>query len=493
MKRGSGVLMHVSSLPGSYGIGTLGAEAYSFVDFLARSGQSYWQILPIGPTGYGDSPYQSFSTFAGNPYFIDFDLLRKSGSLKSEDYIQLDWGNDKTKVDYEKVFKNKFKVLRIAFEHDKTAKKDEIYRFRVENSYWIENYALFMALKLDNKNVMYRKWDKELIEREPDTMVRVYEKLGDEINFWVYVQYLFYSQWYELKSYANSKGISIIGDIPIYVAEDSADAWSHNEVLMLESDGTPIMVAGCPPDPYAPKGQLWGNPLYNWDYLASTGYEWWIKRLDAALKTYDIVRIDHFRGFEAFYAIEYGRKDATVGMWLKGPGLDFFDKIKEVFGETPPLIAEDLGTITEDVRKLLEYSGLPGMKVMQFGFTPGEDSCYLPHNYVKNSVAYIGTHDNDTLMGWLDQQPQYVKDFTADYLRLRKDEGYNWGFISSLLATVSDISIISMQDILALGSIARMNTPSTLGGNWSWRLGSMDELSDDIADKINNLTKTYSR
>lgn len=493
MERGSGILMHISSFPTNYGIGTMGSEAYRFVDFLQKSGQKYWQILPIGPTSYGDSPYQSFSTFAGNPYFIDLDKLREDGALKFEEYADLDWGSDREKVDYEKIFKNRFKVLQIAYSCDRQRKREEIHKFRVENSYWIENYAMFMALKFANNLSMYRTWGDDLVMRKPEAIIEVYNKLDQEIDFWVYVQFLFYKQWNALKEYANKQGIKIIGDIPIYVAEDSADAWSHNEVLMLEADGTPIKVAGCPPDGYAPKGQLWGNPLYNWDYLKSTNYEWWVQRLTAALKMYDIVRVDHFRAFDAFYAIEYGREDATVGEWLKGPGNDFFNKIREIFGETPALIAEDLGTITDDVRALLKYSGFPGMKVMQFGFTPGEDSDYLPHNYPKNSVVYIGTHDNDTLKGWFNSQPEHVRRFAVDYLRLTEEEGLNWGFIKSMLGTVSDTAIITMQDILDLGSEARMNTPSTMGNNWNWRLKSMELLNDELASKLLKITKMYSR
>lgn len=493
MERGSGILMHISSFPTNYGIGTMGSEAYRFVDFLQKSGQKYWQILPIGPTSYGDSPYQSFSTFAGNPYFIDLDKLREDGALNFEEYANLDWGSDREKVDYEKIFKNRFKVLQIAYSRDRQRKREEIHKFRVENSYWIENYAMFMALKFANNLSMYRTWGDDLVMRKPEAIIEVYNKLDEEIDFWVYVQFLFYKQWNALKEYANKQGIKIIGDIPIYVAEDSADAWSHNEVLMLEADGTPIKVAGCPPDGYAPKGQLWGNPLYNWDYLKSTNYEWWVQRLTAALKMYDIVRVDHFRAFDAFYAIEYGREDATVGEWLKGPGNDFFNKIREIFGETPALIAEDLGTITDDVRALLKYSGFPGMKVMQFGFTPGEDSDYLPHNYPKNSVVYIGTHDNDTLKGWFNSQPEHVRRFAVDYLRLTEEEGLNWGFIKSMLGTVSDTAIITMQDILDLGSEARMNTPSTMGNNWNWRLKSMELLNDELASKLLKITKMYSR
>lgn len=493
MKRGNGILMHISSLPTEYGIGTMGKEAYKFVDFLKKSGQKFWQILPIGPTSYGDSPYQSSSTFAGNPYFIDFDILREDNSLKLNDYSELDWGNDPEKIDFEKIFKNRFKVLKITFNNDKERKKDEIDKFRAQNSYWLEDYSIFMALKFENNFKMYREWDFNIIQRNPDAMARIYNELEDEIYFWVYVQYLFYKQWYSLKSYANENGIKIIGDIPMYVAEDSADSWAHSEILMLNDDKTPTKVAGCPPDSYALKGQLWGNPLYDWKYLKSTGYEWWVQRLSYSLKMYDIVRIDHFRAFQAFYAIDYGREDATIGEWLEGPGYDFFDRIKEVFGEAPALIAEDLGTITDDVKDLLKYCGFPGMKVMQFGLHPFNDNEYLPHNYSRNSVAYIGTHDNDTLKGWFMSQPDEVRKFTEEYLRLNKNEGYNWGFFKSLLGSVAQTTIVTMQDILELDNDSRMNTPSTLGGNWEWRIDSMNTISDTLAEKLLNITKTYSR
>lgn len=493
MQRGSGILLHISSLPSKFGIGTMGEEAYKFVDFLEKSGQKYWQILPIGPTSYGDSPYQSLSTFAGNPYFIDLDILAENGSLSRSDYENIDWGSDPERVDYGKLFENRFKVLRIAYNNDKERFKDKIEQFRVENSYWIESYAMFMALKFDNELKMFREWDNDIVMREPEAIVRVYNKLAPEIDFWVYVQYLFFGQWRALKKYANERGIKIIGDIPIYVAEDSADAWASSDVLMLRPDRTPTRVAGCPPDGYAPKGQLWGNPLYNWAKLAPTGYYWWMERLKGALNMYDVVRIDHFRAFDAFYAIEYGKPDAVDGEWLKGPGIAFFNAVKERFGDELPLIAEDLGTITDDVRALLKQSGLPGMKVMQFGFYPGSDSDYLPHKYGHNSVVYIGTHDNDTLRGWFESQSDETRRFTVDYLRLSEAEGINWGFIKAMLATTADTAIITMQDILDLGNEARMNTPSTSGSNWQWRMRDMSALTDNLSDKLNKITKTYSR
>lgn len=493
MKRGSGILMHISSLPSKYGIGSMGKQAYEFVDFLYETGQKYWQILPIGPTSYGDSPYQSFSTFAGNPYFIDLDTLAESGALKESEYATLNWGGNAEKVDYEAIFENRFKVLKLAFKREKITKKKEIEKFRYYNSYWVENYAMYMALKFKYDLVSYQEWPEDIKLRKPQAVVNTYEELSEEIDFWVYVQYLFNSQWTALKIYANDKGIKIIGDIPIYVAEDSADAWAHNEILMLDEDRTPIKVAGCPPDYYAPLGQLWGNPIYDWKYLKSSGYEWWEQRIKAALKMYDIVRIDHFRAFDAFYTIDYGRKDAVIGEWLKGPGTDFFEVLRNRLGKDPAIIAEDLGTITDDVRALLKFSGFPGMKVMQFGFDPVSDSEYLPHNFVKNSVAYIGTHDNDTLIGWYEQESENVKRFINKYLRLSEKEGLTWGFINSLLASVSDIAIISMQDLLGLGSEARMNIPSTLGGNWQWRMKSMDCLTDDLKNRLKGSTSVYKR
>ena len=492
MQRGSGILLHISSLPSPYGIGTMGKEAYTFVDFLESAGQKYWQILPLGPTSYGDSPYQSFSTFAGNPYFIDFDLLAEDGALKPEDYNTLSWGDGADSVDYARIFEQRFDVLKKAWNRDKTRLGAELTEFRTESAYWIENYAMYMALKFDFDQLSYQEWDADIKLRKPEAMTAAYSRLSEEIGFWIYVQYRFFEQWNALKAYANDKGISIIGDIPIYVAEDSADAWAHNEILMLGEDRVPIKVAGCPPDYFAAKGQLWGNPLYDWDALKDRNYEWWIARMRAALSMYDIVRIDHFRGFSAFYSIPYGRDDAVVGAWMPGPGMDFFHALHRELGDDLPIIAEDLGLLDDGVRGLLKDTDFPGMKVVQFGLTPGQNSEYLPHNYPKNTVAYIGTHDNNTLRGWFEEESEAVQDFALAYMRAGSKQ-FHWGFIETMLGSPADTVVFMAQDLLGLNKTARMNTPSTLGGNWMWRLKDMDCFTPAMAEKLRKLCEVYSR
>lgn len=491
--RKSGVLLHISSLPSEYGIGTFGKEAYNFVDFLKNSGQSYWQILPIGPTGYGDSPYQSFSTFAGNPYFIDLDMLCKDGLIQKSDYTELDWGDEKDRVDYEKIFENKFSVLRIAYNNSYEKLKEEINEFRAENSYWIENYAMFMALKREFKLKSYKDWDDDIKLRDTETMNKYYTKLEKDINFYIFNQYMFDKQWKKLKKYANENGIEIIGDIPIYVAEDSADAWAYNEILCLDERRIPTVVAGCPPDLFSDKGQLWGNPVYDWEALERTEYEWWIKRIEKALSLYDVVRIDHFRGFDSYYTIPYGSEDAVIGEWKRGPGMKFFNFLEEKLGGKLPIIAEDLGDLNDDVRKLLKDSRFPGMKVLEFAFDPYSDNEYLPHNFKKNCIGYIGTHDNETAVGWFKSQPSDVVEFAKDYMQIKDDEKeINWRFIRCLFSTAADTVIVQMQDILGLDNSARMNTPSTLGGNWEWRMES-GMLSDELCEKLKNVTSVYKR
>lgn len=491
MQRGSGILMHISSLPSPYGIGTLGEAAYKFVDFLEKAGQKYWQVLPVSPTGFGDSPYQSYSAFAGNPYFIDFDRLADDGGLCRNEYTEINWGENKNKVDYEKIAKNRIKVLKEAYLADKEELRDELLFFKDEQSYWVEDYAMFMALKEENDGLPYWEWDDEIKLRTEDALFKARIRLAEEIDFWIYVQYRFYEQWFSLKEYANSKGIKIIGDVPIYVAEDSADAWSHKEVLMLDEKSRPIKVAGCPPDYFSPKGQLWGNPLYNWDYLKSTGYEWWILRIKAMLEKCDIVRIDHFRAFSAYYSIPFGNQDAVDGKWVDGPSKAFFDALSRAIGDNPDLIAEDLGFLDDGVKELLAYTGFPGMKVLQFAFSPEGESDYLPHKYQKNCVAYIGTHDNNTLLGWYESERDEVRDFASEYLNIGSD--ITLGFIKGLLASVADVAIITMQDILGLGSEARMNTPGASGDNWMWRLFDESDISDELAERIRKITRLYGR
>lgn len=493
MKRGSGVLLHISSLPSAYGIGTLGRAAYEFVDFLKRAGQTYWQVLPISPTGYGNSPYQSYSTFAGNPYFIDLDMLSEDGNLDPSSYRDIKWFDDPENVDYGALFENRFKVLREAYDSDREELKEELYKFRTDEAYWIENYAMFMAVKYENNLKPYWEWDDDIKLRDPKTMTETYSRLSDEIEFWVYVQYRFFQQWTKLKEYANKQGVKIIGDIPIYVAEDSADAWAHNEVLQLNDKNKPIKVAGCPPDYFSPKGQLWGNPLYDWKYLEKTGYEWWVERIRGMFRLFDVVRIDHFRAFSEYYAIPFGDKDATRGKWEKGPGGEFFDALKAELGEELPIIAEDLGMIDDKVRDLLKYTKFPGMKVLQFAFCSDNENEYLPHNYNKNCVAYIGTHDNDTLIGWLKNGEKNEIEYAKAYMRLNEEEGVHIGAVKTLMASPADVAVVTMQDILALDTRARMNVPSEPSGNWQWRLTLNWVFFDDTAEWIKKITETYGR
>lgn len=489
--RSSGILMHIASLPSPYGIGTFGKEAYEFVDFLVGAGQSYWQILPIGPTGAGDSPYQSFSTFAGNPYFIDLDLLKEEGILTKEEYENADFGNDPEKVDYEKMFNNKMPILRIAFQNSKGKYKDELKNFRFENKAWLEDYALYMAVKSEFDLKSWQEWDTDIKLRKKTALEHYKEELKNEIDYWVFLQYIFFKQWAALKNYANINGIKIIGDIPIYVAEDSADTWANSEVFMLDEEKRPIVVSGCPPDAFSATGQLWGNPIYNWSHLEKTHYKWWIERIKGNINLYDVTRIDHFRGFESFWQIPYGEPTAVNGKWVKGPGIKLFNAVKEVLGEVD-IIAEDLGYLTQEVIDFRDASGYPGMKVLEFAFDTREESDYLPHNYEKNCIVYTGTHDNDTVMGWFENTQKSDTDFAKRYLKLNKKEGYNWGFIRGALSSVGNLAIAQMQDYLGLGSEARMNIPSTLGGNWLWRV-KREYLSHKLAKKINKITKLYGR
>ncbi|MEG0771938.1 4-alpha-glucanotransferase [Clostridium sp.] len=491
IKRSSGILMHITSLPSPYGIGTFGKEAYAFVDFLIKAGQKYWQILPLGSTSFGDSPYQSFSAFAGNPYFIDLDLLTKEGILNKEDYITLDFGDNSEKVDYEKIFNNKMAVLRIAFIKSKGKYEKSIEKFKEEHGHWLEDYALYMAVKEEFQLKSWQQWDEDIKLREINALKKYKKKLKEEIEYWVFLQYLFFKQYCELKQYANSNGIKIIGDIPIYVAEDSADTWANSELFLLDEIKKPTVVSGCPPDAFSETGQLWGNPIYNWELLEKQGYKWWIERIRANSKLYDVTRIDHFRGFESYWEIPYGDETAVNGTWVKGPGMKLFTAIKESLGEIN-IIAEDLGFLTDKVINFRIQSGYPGMKVLQFAFDSREESDYLPHNYDKNCVVYTGTHDNDTVNGWFKNTSKEDVDFAVKYLKLTEEEGYNWGFIRGALSSVGNLAIAQMQDFLGLGEESRMNIPSTLGGNWQWRV-KKEALSDELAQKIYEVTKLYGR
>ena len=487
--RRSGVLLPVTSLPSRFGIGTFSKEAYAFVDFLKEAGQKLWQILPLGPTGYGDSPYQAFSTFAGNPYLIDLEELIENGWLTEEECENTDWGGSKSYVDYEKMYQGRFPLLRKAYHNSHIAENAEFIAFCEENDWWLSDYALFMAIKDSQGGASFLEWDAPLKLREPEAIRRCRHELSDEICFWQFLQYLFAKQWQALKAYANGKGISIIGDIPIYVALDSAEVWVYPDLFELDENLVPKAVAGCPPDAFSPTGQLWGNPLYNWDRHRECGFNWWIDRIKSATSLYDVVRIDHFRGFEGYYSIPYGDKTAENGQWLKGPGIELFNAVKNELGDLP-IIAEDLGFLTEDVHKLLRDSGFPGMKVLEFAFDPREESNYLPYTYNSNSVVYVGTHDNNTVLGWIDELDEDTLEFCKKYIDSEDD--IVWKLIKTAMASVSDTAIIQMQDYLELGSEARMNTPSVLGGNWQWRMGKND-LTDKLAKKIADITCTYGR
>ena len=488
--RASGVLMHISSLPGNTGIGTLGKEAFRFVDFLKNSGQTYWQVLPLCPTSYGDSPYQSFSTFAGNPYFIDCDLLYEQKLLKKSDYSKINWGNDAQKVDYNKLSANKFNILRKAFNN--FIPDEDYYNFCNKNSFWLDDFALYMSIKDSYKGKPWNEWDKDIVLRKKEKISELKQKLQNDIDFYKTVQYFFFSQWFNLKEYANKNEIKIIGDIPIYVAGDSADVWSNPKQFMLDDDCNPIEVAGCPPDAFSDEGQLWGNPLYNWDYMKKDKYTWWKNRIRHLCKMCDVIRIDHFRGFESYYCIPADSKTAKVGEWRKGPGIEFFREIERDLGKKD-IIAEDLGFLTHSVKRMLRQSRYPGMKVLQFAFDTEDENDYLLHNYPKNSVAYTGTHDNDTVIGFMTKTaPRKTRKRAKEYLRLSRREGYNWGFIKAVLSSNSDTAIITMQDLLGLGNEARMNYPSTVVNNWQWR-ATGDYISSYLEEKLLYYTSLYQR
>lgn len=487
--RKSGILLHISSLPSDYGIGTMGKEAYKFVDFLKTAKQTLWQILPVGPTSYGDSPYQSFSTNAGNPYFIDLDTLCEEGLLKKSDYSQIKWGTDAERTDYEAIYNNRFKVLRKAFDSFKTGDLTAFNEFLQKNEKWISNYALFMSIKDTMNGKSWLDWDDNLRKRDPHSLWEFKSTHEDDVMFWEFLQFKFFEQWNKLKKYANENGISIIGDIPIYVALDSAEVWVYPDLFELDENLMPTAVAGCPPDAFSPTGQLWGNPLYNWEKHREFGYNWWIDRIKSATTLYDIVRIDHFRGFEGYYSIPYGHETAENGKWLKGPGMDLFNAVKNELGDLP-IIAEDLGFLTEDVHELLKNSGFPGMKVLEFAFDPKEESSYLPHKYNQNSVVYVGTHDNNTVNGWIKELDKATLDFCKKYLDAEDD--LVWKLIKTAMSSVSETAVIQMQDYLELGEAARMNTPSTSGGNWQWRMNKK-ALTKKLAEKIADITRTYGR
>ena len=492
MKRSSGILMPISSLPSPHGIGTLGAEARKFVDFLADAGQSWWQILPVGPTSYGDSPYQSFSAYAGNPYLIDLDLLCEDGLLTPAEVNAVSWGTDPARVDYSAIYNGRFPLLHLAMERGWERDADKVKAFSEENDAWLPDYALFMALKRHFGMSAWTEWpDEDIRLRRPEAVARYREELADDIRLFTYIQYLFFRQWEALRSYAHEKGIGIIGDLPIYVAMDSADVWADPRAFQLDERNVPAEVAGVPPDYFTADGQLWGNPLYDWDAMKADGYTWWIRRIAGASRLYDILRIDHFRGLESYWAVPYGETTAKVGRWVKGPGMDLMNVLTEKFPNIQ-FIAEDLGYLTPEVRQLLEDSGLPGMKVLQFAFDSREAANYLPHTYPRHCVCYAGTHDNSTLMGWKDEAAPADIAMAREYLGLHDEEGFNWGVLRGGQSSVADLFIAQMQDYLGLGSEARMNTPGILGGNWQWRM-LPGQITEELTARIARMTSLYGR
>jgi 4-alpha-glucanotransferase len=488
--RTAGILLPIFSLPSRYGIGSIGSDAYRFIDFLKSAGQTYWQILPVGPTGYGDSPYQSFSAFAANPYFIDLDMLVEEKLLTATELREYTFTGDATTVDYGMLYKTRLRLLECAaarFDSDTT----DFRYFQEKNADWLDDYALFMALKEENGMRAFSTWETAVRTREQAAMQKAAARLSDRIKFRKIIQYIFFTQWKRLKSYAHKNGIKVIGDIPIYVARDSSDLWGHRELFQVDGNLEPAAVAGCPPDAFTSDGQLWGNPLYDWEYHRRTGFEWWLRRMSYAEEVYDVVRIDHFRGFAGYYSIPAENKTARGGTWIKAPGEELIAAIKK---ELPgaAVIAEDLGYLTDDVRELVQKSGFPGMKVLQFAFDSREQSDYLPHNYGRNCVVYTGTHDNTTTYDWQFSAPACDVELAKKYLNTASEADFARSFVCAALASVADTAVIPFQDYLSYGREARINTPGTIGKNWQWRV--KDEVfTKTLAGAIFDLTVLYGR
>lgn len=490
--RRAGILLPVSSLPSKYGIGTLGKEAYQFVDFLHLAGQSYWQVLPIGPTSFGDSPYQSFSAFAGNPYLIDLETLLTDGLLVLDELEQCDWGEDPAYVAYDKIYESRFSVLRKAFGRSSHSKTKAYRSFCAENEFWLEDYALYMALKFHFDNQEWLSWPEDIRLHQPDAVKQYADSLKEETDFWKFCQYKFYEQWSKLKTYANWKGIKIIGDVPIYVAMDSADTWSKGELFQLKEDHTPSAVAGVPPDNFSADGQLWGNPLYDWEKMEQDGFSWWKRRILQSVRIYDMIRIDHFIGITQYYSIPAGSKTAQNGVWRKGPGKKLTDAIQTVLGEAS-ILAEDLGVSVPAVKALLQKTGYPGMKILQFAFDSGAQNEHLPHHYTQNCVVYPGTHDNETLAGRVENMTKQERRYAMRYLDVNKSKELPKAILRAGCASVANTFLCQMQDVLGLSNHARMNFPSTLGGlNWRWRL-TPEQLTEKTAKKLYKMCKLYGR
>ena len=489
--RSSGILMPIYSLPSPYGIGTVGKAAYEFIDFLSDAGQKWWQILPIGPISYGNSPYQSPSTFAGNPYFIDLDMLLEDKLLTQKEIDALDWGNDPEHVDYGTLYQNRFVLLQKATKRGWRRDQEQVSAFVNENA-WLPDYALFMALKRHFGMVSWLEWpDEDIRLRKPNAIEKYRKALKADIELFTYIQFLFFKQWSALRAYAHEKGIGIIGDLPIYVALDSVDVWASPDCFQLDEKGFPTEVSGVPPDYFSAEGQLWGNPLYDYERMQQDGYNWWIRRVEGASRIYDIIRIDHFRGFESYWAVPYGEKTAINGRWVKGPGMSLVGVLRDWFYQIK-FIAEDLGYPSPEVVKLLRDSAFPGMKVLEFAFDSKDSSNYLPHAYEKNCVCYAGTHDNETLAGWIREVDSADLEKAAEYLGLNESEGYVWGLLRGGMSSVSNLFVTQMQDYLGLDNSARTNTPGTIDGNWEWRMAE-NAITPELTEKIAHMTKLYDR
>ena len=489
MMRASGILLPISSIPSNYGIGCFSKEAYAFVDQLAEAGQKYWQILPLGPTGYGDSPYQSFSTFAGNPYFIDLEELIQRDLLTAAECAECDWGGSKSYVDYEKVYLSSFYQMD-GKEKELQLIREEMEAFEKEQGFWLADYCLYMAIKDSLEGISWNQWPEDLKTRKPEALAKAREELKEDISFYAFQQFWFYRQWNRLKKYANDRGIKIIGDLPIYVAFDGADAWANPDLFQFDEEATPAAVAGCPPDAFSATGQLWGNPLYNWEYHKKTGYNWWILRMTHCMKLYDKVRIDHFRGFDEYWSVPYGDETAENGKWEKGPGIELFKVLEEKIKDLD-VIAEDLGFLTDSVRELLAESGYPGMKVLQFAFNDTAESDFLPYLYPENCICYTGTHDNDTTVGWYLELDEKYRDKVRRYMNC-DGSNIHWDFIRTALGSTARYAIFPLQDLFGFGSDCRMNTPGAAAGNWAWRYTS-DRLSPELAEALKTISEVYGR
>ena len=489
LERSCGILLPIFSIPSPYGIGTLGKASYDFIDFLYDAGQHYWQVLPLGHTGFGDSPYQCFSTVAGNPYFIDLDFLEKDGLIPKSCLDSLH--NDYSRIDYGYIYQTRWQILRIAY-NNSSHLKNKIDSFREKNSDWINDYALFMSLKEHFNQKPIYEWDNvSIIRRTSDSIMHFSKFLEDEINFYVFVQYLFFEQWHNLKKYANSKNVLIIGDIPMYPSPDSSDIWVNPKVFKVDSNIKPIWIAGVPPDYYSEDGQVWGNPVYDWDYLKSTNYEWWIWRIKKNLELFDIIRIDHFRAFQDYFQIKFGESTARNGVWLPGPRMDFFNTLTDELGKIP-IVAEDLGIIDDSVRELLTASGYPGMNVMVYGFRAYENNTHIPHNWKSNSVSYTSTHDSETVAQAINELSEADRDFALNYIFSNPTETFSFSAIRTAYASPSNVVIVPMSDVLSLGISGRINSPSTVGCNWSLRL-EPDSFNSELAKKLHKLAVTYKR